>query len=230
MNHFILNGSVNSRTDLGLRITQPPVLPPAKRIIQSIDVDGREGSLTILKGWEDIKFSVGVALVGTDIQTRWREVLPQILAASTISFSTDPSVFFNIKHVEATGLERRLAQVWEFTLSFTCAPFRYLSDAAMIILTSSGTLANPGSVYSLPKIKVYGTGSRTLPINGKPIVLNILSGNLTIDSELKECHYGNVAQNQNMSGDFPVFNVGSNIVTLGTGITKVEIEPRWRYL
>jgi phage-related protein len=230
MSHFILNGTINSRTDLGLRITQPPTIPPAKRIIQSIDVDGREGSLTILKGWEDVKFSVGVALVGTDIQARWREVLPQIMAASTISFSTDPSVFFNVKRVEAGGLERRLTRMWEFSLSFTCAPFRYLSDVATITLTANGTLANPGSVYSLPKIKVYGTGSRTLTINGKPITLNLLNGNLTVDSDLKECHFGSVAQNQNMTGDFPVFTVGTNIITLGSGITRVEIEPRWRYL
>jgi phage-related protein len=82
----------------------------------------------------------------------------------------------------------------------------------------------------LPCVKVYGTGSRTLTVNGKPIILNLLSGNLTLDSELKECFYGDVAQNQNMSGDFPVFNVGDNTVTLGIGITKVEIEPRWRVI
>jgi phage-related protein len=33
-----------------------------------------------------------------------------------------------------------------------------------------------------------------------------------------------------MTGDFPRLEVGSNTITLGTGITKVEIEPRWRYL
>jgi len=62
------------------------------------------------------------------------------------------------------------------------------------------------------------------------IILNILSGSLTIDSELKTCFFGNVAQNQNMNGDFPVFNVGNNTITLGTGITRIEIEPRWRYI
>jgi phage-related protein len=85
-------------------------------------------------------------------------------------------------------------------------------------------------VYSLPKITVYGTGSRNLTINGKLVVLNILSGSLVLDGELKTCYYGSVAQNQNMTGDFPVLNVGSNTITLGTGITKIEIEPRWRYI
>jgi phage-related protein len=100
----------------------------------------------------------------------------------------------------------------------------------MLTLTSSGTVVNPGTVYALPRIKVYGTGSRTLTINGRPIILNLLSGNLTLDSELKECSFGDAAQNNRMTGEFPVFDVGPNTITLGSGITKVEIEPRWRYL
>lgn len=76
----------------------------------------------------------------------------------------------------------------------------------------------------------YGDGQRTIKINGNPIVLNLLSGKLTMDSDLKECYFGDVAQNNQMIGDFPVFRVGSNTLTLGTGITKVDIETRWRYI
>jgi phage-related protein len=230
VNAFILDNTINSRSDLGLRITQPPSPPAAKRIVESIDVDGREGTLTILKGWEDTVFDMRAALVGSDIQNRWRTALPKLLNAKTIYFSNDPTVYYNIKHVEAGALERRLSSLYDFPLSFTCAPFRYVRNVSMITMTASGTVSNPGTVYSLPKITVYGTGTRTLTINGKPIILNIQSGNLVLDSELKECHYGNVAQNNRMSGDFPVFNVGNNTITLGSGITKVEIEPRWRYL
>jgi hypothetical protein len=40
MNAFILNNTINSRTDLGLRITQPPVAPISRQIVKSIPVDG----------------------------------------------------------------------------------------------------------------------------------------------------------------------------------------------
>jgi len=230
MNAFILNNTTNSRSALGLRITEPPVIPPAKRIVESVSVDGREGTLTIPKGWEDVTFSMRAALLGTNLHSRYREVLATILNAKTIYFSGDSSVYYNIKKVEAGALERRLSSLHDFSLSFTCAPFRYVRNVSSVTMTASGNVTNPGTVYSLPKITVYGTGSRTLTINGKPIILNILSGNLTLDSELKECYYGSVAQNNRMSGDFPIFNVGSNTITLGTGITKVEIEPRWRHI
>jgi len=230
VNAFILDNTINSRSDLGLRITQPPSPPASKRIVESIDVDGREGTLTILKGWEDMTFEMRAALLGTNIPGKWRAALPKLLGAKTIYFSNDSTVFYNIKHAEAGALERRLSSLYDFSVSFTCAPFRYLRNVPLTTMTASGTINNTGTVYSLPKITVYGTGSRTLNINGKPIILNILSGNLVLDGELKTCYYGSVAQNQNMNGDFPVFNVGNNTITLGTGITKIEIEPRWRYI
>ena len=230
MNAFTLDNTINSRADLGLRITQPPVTPSTKRIVDSIVVDGREGTLTIPKGWDDMVFDMKAALLGTDIQSRWRTVLPIVLNAETMYFSNDNSVYYQIKQVAAGELSRKLSCLYEFSLKFTCAPFKYLRNVAPLSITASGTVTNPGTVYSLPKLTVYGTGSRTLTINGKPIILNILSGNLTLDSELKECYYGSVAQNNSMNGDFPVFNVGSNTITLGAGITKVDIEPRWRFI
>lgn len=227
MNAFILDGTINSRVNLGLRITEIPVLPSATQIVDSIEIEGREGTLTIKKGWEDINFSFKAAVKSHD---QWRAILPQIKNAETIFFSSDPDVHFKIKTVNIGGITPLLTNLWEFELTFTCAPFRYLNNVATLNRTTSGVVTNNAGLYSLPRIKVFGTGNRTLTINGKPIGLNILQGYLIIDCELKECYYGDVAQNNQMTGDFPIFNVGNNQVTLGTGITKVEIEPRWRFL
>ena len=227
---FILDGNIHSKTELGLRITEPPVIPPSERIVEHVEVEGREGTLTIEKGWEDLAFSFKAALSSTNPQERYRDILPQLLSAQTISLSNDPEVHYRIKELKASGLTRLLTTLWEFELELVCAPFRYINNVATIHRTTSGSVASHGNVYSLPLIRVYGTGTRTLTINGKAIVLDLQSEYLVIDSELKECHYGNVACNHLMTGDFPVFKIGSNTVTLGTGITKVEIEPRWRYL
>ncbi|HFM6848192.1 TPA: phage tail protein [Enterococcus faecium] len=213
-----------------MRITEVPVIPVTERVIDSIEIDGREGDLTILKGWKDVTFGFKVVIWKSDVWTSWQIILPQILNAKTIAFSNEPNVFYPIKYAKASGLTQILSSMWEFEMELTCSPFRYKTNVATINRTTSGTVNNPGNIYSLPKIKVYGNGTRTLTINGKPIVLNLTNGNLTLDSDLKECFYGDVAANQYMTGDFPEFRVGSNTVTLGTGITKVEIEPRWRYL
>ena len=230
LNAFILDGTINSRTDLGLRITQVPEIPTTERVIENIELDGREGDLTLLKGWKDMTFNLKAVIWAKDVWTVWRTISPQILNAKTVSFSNDPTVFYKMKTVKASGLSQVLSTMWEFELEITCSPFRYKVGVPLINRTSSGTVTNSGNVFSLPRIKVYGSGTRTLTINGKPIVLNLQSEYLIIDSELKECYYGDVATNNLMTGDFPEFRVGSNTVTLGTGISKVEIEPRWRYL
>jgi len=53
---------------------------------------------------------------------------------------------------------------------------------------------------------------------------------LTLDSALMECYQGSTAQNNQMQGPFPVLNTGATAITWSSGITKIEIEPRWRYL
>lgn len=227
MKGFILDGSIHSYTNLGLRITQVPVIPNSQRIIENVEIDGREGTLTTFKGWEDICFSFKAATTNKD---NWNTVLSKIVNAQTIAFTTDSTVHFKVKYIKVSGLIQLLSNLWEFEIEVTTAPFKYLNSVAIINRTSSGTVQGYGNIYALPKITVYGTGSRTLTINGKSIVLNILNGYLTLDSALKECYYGNVAQNQNMTGDFPILHPTNNQVTLGTGITKVEIEPRWRMI
>lgn len=227
---FILDGTIHSKKDLALRISEVPILPLSQRIVDRIEVDGREGTLTLEKGWNDIEFSMKVVLQSTDYLTKFREICPRILSAQTITFSNDTAVHYKIKQIRISGLNQILSSLWEFEIEFVCAPFRYMNDVATLIRTSSGTVSSHGNVYSLPRIKVFGTGKRTLTINGKAIVLNLQSEYLILDSELKECYYGNQVANHLMSGEFPIFTLGSNQVTLGTGITKVEIEPRWRYL
>lgn len=227
---FILDGTIHSNKDLALRISEVPILPTSEKVIESIEIDGREGSLTIEKGWKDMEFSFKSVLQATNYLTKWREIVPKIVTAKTITFTNDATVHYKIKQVKTSGLKQILSNLWEFEIEMVCAPFRYMNDVAILIRTSSGTVASHGNIYSLPRIKVFGVGKRTLTINGKAIVLDLQSEYLVIDSELKECFYGNVATNHLMTGDFPVFNIGNNQVTLGTGITKVEIEPRWRYL
>jgi phage-related protein len=180
-----------------------------------------------------MRFNFRAALLssgGGDFHKRFREILPSILQAKTIYFSNDSDVFYNIKTANATSIEQKMVTLYEFLLSFTCLPFKYIRNVAPITLTASGAVVNIGTVHSLPKITVYGTGSQTLTINGKAITLNILQGSLTLDSELKTCSFGNVAQNNQMKGDFPVFGVGNNTLAFGAGISRLEIEPRWRHI
>jgi phage-related protein len=57
---------------------------------------------------------------------------------------------------------------------------------------------------------------------------------VVIDSELEEAYFveSGILSNANnyMSGEFPVLDVGNNIVTFNGGVSKLEITPNWRWL
>ena len=116
-----------------------------------------------------------------------------------------------------------------FTLSFNRKPQRFLtSGEAVTTLTSSGSISNPTLFPSKPFLRVYGTG--TLGIGSNAITITQADTYTDIDCELMEAYKGAVSCNnliQIQNNDFPVLNPGSNGITLGTGITKVEITPRW---
>ena len=114
-----------------------------------------------------------------------------------------------------------------FDLIFNCRPERFLkSGESVTTFTAGGTISNPTDMPSKPLIRV--TGSGTITVNGTAI--EIASHSLSyidIDCDLQEAFCGSTNANQYISlSAFPTLRSGANIVVL-SGVTKVEITPRW---
>lgn len=117
-------------------------------------------------------------------------------------------------------------------LTFTRKPQRFLlSGETAVVMTSSGTITNPTRFASKPLLVVTTTRS-----TGS--VLGVGSTNITIrrqgvtyiDCETGRAYNGATPYDTYISLntiDFPTLNPGSNGITLGTGISRVEITPRW---
>lgn len=87
-------------------------------------------------------------------------------------------------------------------------------------------LVNPTLFESKPLLVVTGRGNIT--INGVQIAISATP--TTIDCELMEAYNGTTSRNSDIvltPNKFPVLKPGNNTITLGSGITKVEITPRW---
>ncbi|WP_026881345.1 hypothetical protein [Clostridium akagii] len=70
-----------------------------------------------------------------------------------------------------------------------------------------------------------------LYVNSREIIINNLVSYMTLDSVLKEAYNDTYANLNNIiSGDYPYFHVGKNIITWVGNITKIEIIPNWCYL
>ena len=62
------------------------------------------------------------------------------------------------------------------------------------------------------------------------VELEGITGSITLDSELQEAYSGTTSMNSAMSGEFPILKPGVNAISWSGEVSKVEIQPRWRYL
>lgn len=114
-----------------------------------------------------------------------------------------------------------------FDLRFNCRPERFLkSGETATTFTANGSISNPTDMPSKPLIRVYGSGSLT--VNGTAITIasHTLSY-IDIDCDLQEAYCGATNANQYITAlEFPTLDSVANSVAL-SGVTKVEITPRW---
>lgn len=119
--------------------------------------------------------------------------------------------------------------IGELDLVFNCKPQRYLvSGDTVTTLNATGTINNPTLFDSQPLLRIYGAG--ILGINSESVKITQADVYTDVDCEMMDAYKGNVSKNAYIelsSNDFPVLKPGNNTITLGTGITKVEIKPRW---
>lgn len=124
-----------------------------------------------------------------------------------------------------------LLNAGSFELSFDCLPQRWLNTGATAqTFTADGTITNPTRFNAKPLIRIYGKGQ--VKIRDTVIEVSANSPYASIDID---CANGlilggatNAARYVSISGlELPVLKYGSNNVKLYTGITQVDITPRW---
>lgn len=128
----------------------------------------------------------------------------------------------------------------EFTVSFDCEPYRYNVNAAndAETINESGTsITNPGTVASAPLLKVTGTGEATLMIGQNTLLFSSFPAPIYVDCEAKIAYTGTgtasdpmLLATQYVTGEWMRIEPGANFVSFTSGITSVEITPRWRWL
>lgn len=220
-------------TDMGVEMLSRPQREQPSAMGQSITVSGRSGRLWLEDGtWDDVLVQVQCVVPDGEMDrvTAW------LSGCGELRFSDEPERVYRARvrggAVRTMPFARLSAQ--QFTLGFDCGPFRYqYPPAEAIVLTESGAVNNPGTVASQPRIVIEGTGDITLSVGGCLMVFEGIEGGIVVDSEAMECFSPDGAALLNDRADmeeFPLMACGSNAVTWTGDVTKVSIEPRWRWL
>ena len=221
---------IDSR-EMGVIVTAMPETVRAERRIESITVAGRNGSLHKDEGvYESYDRTMECALIK---RARLDEIAAWLVGSGEMTFSTEPDKVYRVTIANKISITQMMRVFQKFQIILDTQPFKYsvnaLSDS--LDLTAPTTIRNSGTVYSEPLIVVYGSGDITLTINGADFPLYGVNESITIDSEMMEVFKGNANQNSKYGGmEFPRFEVGKNEISWTGNVSKIKIQPRWRWL
>lgn len=230
INFIVFNGK--KLKDYGVFISGEAVFNAPKRSTTSVTVPGRNGALTLDNGrYENIPLKYPAFIVRS-FKDRVSELRNFVLTQSGYQRLEDTyhpdeyrlarwSTDFSVKPDEEL-------LAGEFDLNFDCYPQRFLKSGENAIeITSATTIINEQMTTALPLIRAYGTG--TFTINGVTVQITSASSYTDIDCDLQECFKDTLATNCNgnvVLTTFPELKPGENTISM-SGITKLEITPRW---
>lgn len=229
--YFIFRGK--NSLDMGVIVTSMPDVYKPKRRVNTQEIPGRDGVLHVDEGtYENYNKVVECAVVeraNLDGICAWLD------GSGEAIFSTEPDKVYRVRVDNQISIGKMLQYFQKFQVTFDTYPFKYSVNAAddFVVLTKPSLLRNRGTVAAEPKIKIYGTGSVVLTINGKEYRLNGLQESMVLESEMMEVldgAGGTYAPPDLGDHLFPRLEVGNNAISWMGDVEKVEIEPRWRWL
>lgn len=225
---LIIN-QTQSISDLGFEINGYPKIPSPVQRVERVTVDGRDGELIIKKGYSNIVYKIELnALEDSVVNPLFRELKSILRKAETIQLSNDKEIYYKVLNAEFGDMENELEVYGLFEVSFELSPHAYYTAEDAKTVTTTLTFDNLGFDEALPEMTVFGSGTCKFSVNGAEITVNGVSEYVTIDSQIEECYKGPVSMNSMMIGTFPKLVEGKNTVKVISGITKIEIKPRWR--
>lgn len=232
MRNYLTYDGADSR-DYGVYISGQGVFNSPSRAYEFLDVAGRNGSLIgFEKRLENIEVTYPAFIYANfkKAVAGWRNFLLSRNGYCRLIDSYNPSEYRLAAYVGGLEVEPTSKNdAGQFDITFNCKPQRYLlSGEETRVFTADGTVFNPSHFPSAPFLRVYGSG--VLGIGGETITIADADEYTDIDCEIMEAYKGTQSKNYlitNSGIDFPKLYSGENGISLGNGITRVEIVPRW---
>lgn len=236
-----ING-VSSTTIRGLLITAlAPISKPAQRALVDV-IDGRAGDVITPLGFAAYDKPVTIALTkGYDID----EVIKFFNSSGVVTFSNEPDKFYNFAIYEQIDFER-LIRFKTATVIFHVQPYKYpvkniLVENAPENDTNSLSVSvfNSGNIYARPLLKVIGSGTINLSVNGVQMLILELgetSQTIYIDCDTMNAYApDNTLLNRLVTGNYDNIKlpVGNNTITVtaaGNTITALSIDKYIRWI
>lgn len=217
----------------GLIITETPPISKPKMKVNKIEIDGRDGDIVEKVGYESYTKNIGIGLTRNfDID----EVIKYFTGEGELVISDEPDRVYIASIYDDIDYEKLLI-MRKATVKFHVQPFKYLKDENKVSLNvttqTSIDVTNQGLEISKPILVLEGSGVVEIAVNGINIFRYTFPSDetkVTIDSLEEEAYQEGVYKNRNMLGEFPKLEVGNNTISWTGTLTKIEIDPKSRWL
>lgn len=224
-------GNINCK-DYGVFVSDAGIYASPEPDYTSYEIAGRNGDLHINNGRYknvDITYQAFIAHEFEDRFVPFRSAILSQYGYVRIEddFKQDMYRLGRLK----SGIEGKIKLargIGTFELEFDCKPQWFLKSGEQeTVFTENGSILNPTVFPSKPLIRVYGKGTVTVGTN--VFVINTAGTEfIEIDTDSKQAYEGTANRNSNIKvNQWGSLTNESNTITLGTGITKVTVKPRW---
>lgn len=225
----------NSYEDFGILIEKRPSVSGAQRDVQYIDVQGRKEKLTIdNESYDNITITVECGFIEDDFADKADEIKAWLMGPQDkLIFSDQIDKYYVAQVVNKFDIAQSIASLGQFQVIFNCKPFKRLLYNGKIHKACNGeeiTIFNPGTIESLPILKVIGTGNITITLNSTTFTIKDLKDWVIVDSEIVDAYRDTELWNNRMIGDFPVLLPGENKLTYEGNLTAIEITPNTLFI
>lgn len=235
--YFIFD-DIDTRDYSGVVVTDVNVDSAPGRVYEEIAVAGRSGTILMdMKRYDNVVHSYDVVVYDdyVDNLVALRNDLLSKVGYHTLtdSFNTNEKYLATV-YTSISPSQKTQRNGGNLHVEFSRKPQRYLtSGETEQTFSSSGSITNPTKFDSRPMLVVSGLGILTIGSHTIEIA-GTTEQTIYIDCDTMEAWeivgQGKISRNdyiRNAGEEFPVIAPGSNVVTLGTGITQVKITPRW---
>ena len=226
-----------SSDSLGVIVERYPDRPVPERIVETVRVPGRNGTLTFSEGFANVRqdYDVYLSAEAAGLPSASAGMAAWLLAPEGYQKLTDTystTDYRMARLVNPQDVANHFNKFGRCTLSFDCVPQRYLNSGDTVTTyTTDATITNPTSFTALPMVYVTGSGVVDFALGGYPVTIGTFSGTIVLDCEAQNAYAGSINANNIITlgnGEFPRLEPGANSLTFGSGtITSIKVKPRW---
>ena len=235
--YIIINGKSSLEVN-GLMITSlPPISKPQMRGV-SEEIDGRDGDIVTPLGFSAYDKQIEIGLHG---QFDVDEVIDFFNQSGNITFSNEPDKFYIFAQYNAIDFEKLIRYKTAF-VDFHVQPFKYaLNESEKTFDFSSSetsgelSIRNNGNYMSRPTIKLTGSGTVNLSINGAQLFVIDMSQNpvITLDGTSMNAYAPDTSLlNRHVTGNYDnlVLKSGKNTISYTGTVTQIAVNNYSRWL